>query len=187
MDPNLINITDGLLALAVVDEAAVSYAATWQAPDGATALAAVLADYVDGDSFSCQITSGRLTASKNVNRRDRAATFCSAASSSVTAGQSTYALDFSFFQDPHVRDGLSAFLWENDTLEVYFLLAADAGTTPPRAVGRALATSGSFLGEPRSDLTDSVSLDVVRRPDVVFGSAGSTRLITGTGTVTDSA
>jgi hypothetical protein len=30
-----------------------------------------------------------------------------------------------------------------------------------------------------------VSLDVKRKPDVVFGTTGSTRLITGTGTVTD--
>ena len=185
MDPNIINIEDGQLALTIVDEGADGYSAAWQAPDGATAATAVLADFLNGDSFSCQITNGRLTASKNVQRRDRAATFCSAASSSVTAGQSTYALDFSFFQDPHVRDGLSAFLWENDTLEAYFLLAGESGTTPPRAVGRCLIVSGSFLGEPRADLTDSVSLDVKRKPDVLFGTTGSTRLITGTGTVTD--
>lgn len=185
MDPNIINITDGQLGLSIVDEAAAGYSAAWQAPGGVTAAVAAIADYADGNSFSCQITNGRLTASKNVNRRDRAATFCSAASSTVTAGQSTYALDFSFFQDPHVRDGLSAFLWENDTLEAYFLLAGDAALAPPRAVGRVLIVSGSFLGEPRADLTDSVSLDVVRKPDVLFGVTGSTRLVTGAGVGTN--
>lgn len=185
MDPNIINITDGIVALAIVDEAAVGYSAAWQAPGGATAATAALADYVDGDAFRCQITNGRLAASKNVNRRARAATFCAPAGSSVTAGQSTYAFEFSFFQDPHVRDGLSSFLWENDTLEAYFLLAGEAGTTPPRAVGRCLIASGSFLGEADADLTDSVSLDVVRKPDVLFGTTGSTRLLTGTGTRTD--
>lgn len=185
MDPNIINIEDGQFALTVVDEGASGYLPTWQAPGGDTAATAALADYVDGDSFTCQITSGRLTASKNVNRRDRAATFCSAASSTVSAGQSNYALDVAFFQDPHVRDGLTAFLWENDTLEAYFLLAGDTGTTAPRAVGRVLITSGSFLGEARADLTDTVSLDVVRKPDVLFGTTGSTRLITGAGAVTD--
>lgn len=185
MDPNIINITDGQLGLAVVDEAAIGYAAAWQAPGGDTAATAALASYINGDGFSCQITSGRVVASKNVQRRDRAATFCSPASSTPTPGQSTYTLDFAFFQDPHVRDGLSAFLWENDTLEAFFLLAADLATAPPRAVGRVLITSGSFLGDPRADLTDTVSLDVVRKPDVLFGTTGSTRLITGTGTVTD--
>jgi hypothetical protein len=186
VDPNIINITDGQLGLTIVDEAAVGYSADWQAPGGATAATAVIADYVDGDSFTCQITTGRLTASKNINRRDRAATFCAPAGSTVTAGGSTYTLDVSFFQDPHVRNGLSSFLWENDTLEAYFLLAGDAGTTAPRAVGRCLIVSGSFLGEANADLTDSVSLDVKRKPDVLFGTTGSTRLITGTGSSTDS-
>ena len=186
MDPNIINITDGQLALTIVDEAAVGYSPAWQAPGGDTAATAALADYVDGDSFTCQITNGRLAASKNINRRARAATFCSPAGSSVTAGQSTYTLDFSFFQDPHVRDGLSSFLWANDTLEAFFLLTGNDGLNPPRAVGRCLIVSGSFLGEADADLTDSVSLDVKRKPDVLFGSTGSTRLVTGTGTSTDS-
>lgn len=185
MDPNILNITDGLLALTLVDEADVGYTAAWQAPGGATAATAALADYVDGDSFSCQITNGRITAAKNVQRRDRAATFCSPASSTPSAGQSTFALDFSFFQDPHVRDGLSAFLWANDTAEAYFLLAGDSALLPPRAVGRVLLVAGSFLGEARADLTDSVSLDIVRKPDVLFGTTGSTRLVTYTGTITD--
>jgi hypothetical protein len=185
VDPNIINITDGQLGLTVVDEGAVGYSPAWQAPGGDTAATATIADYVDGNSFTCQITSGRLAATKNVTRRDRVATFCAAASSTVTAGQSTYALDFAFFQDPHVRDGLSQFLWANDTLEAYFLLAGDTALSPPRAVGRVLLVSGSFLGEPRVDLTDSVSLDVLRKPDVLFGTTGATRLVTGTGTVTD--
>jgi len=187
VDPNIINVTDGQLALTIVDEADSGYSAAWQAPGGATALTATAADYVDGDSFSCQITSGRITAAKNVQRRDRAATFCSPASSTPQPGSSTFALDVAFFQDVHIRDGLSAFLWENDTLEAYFLLAGDTALAPPRAVGRCVITAGSFLGEPRADLTDSLSLDIVRKPDVVFGTTGSTRHITYTGTVTDSA
>jgi hypothetical protein len=185
VDPNIINIENGQLGLTVVDEGAVGYSAAWQAPGGDTAATATLADYIDGDSFSCQITSGRLVASKNVTRRDRAATFCAAAGSTTVAGQSTYTLDFAWFQDPHIRDGLSAFLWQHDTLAAYFLLAADSALLPPRAVGRVLLSSGSFLGDPRADLTDSVSLEVIRKPDVLFGSTGSTRLITGAGVVTD--
>jgi hypothetical protein len=185
VDPNILNIEDGLLALAIVDEAAVGYSAAWQAPGGDTAATAALVDYTDGDSFSCQITSGRIAASKNVQRRDRAATFCAPASSTPTPGSSTFSLDFAFFQDAHVRDGLSSFLWEHDTEVAYFLLAGDAGTTPPRAVGRCIIVAGSFLGDPRADLTDNVSLDIVRKPDVLFGTTGATRLITGTGTVTD--
>jgi hypothetical protein len=185
MDPVLVNIKDdGVFALAVIDRAAVGYSDAWQAPGGATAATADVDDYPDS-SFVCQITSGKLTASKNVNRRDRAATFCSPASSTPQVGQSTYALDVAFFQDQTVRDGISAFLYEHDTREAYFLLGLRGGTTPPRAVGRCYIVSGGFGGEPQADLTDSVSLDVAGKPDILFGSTGSTRLVTGAGTVTD--
>jgi hypothetical protein len=184
-EPAIFQVEDtGLVALTPVDRAASGYAETWQAPAGATAVTAALDDYTDGDGFSCQITSGKLTPSKQSTRRDRAATFCAPASSTVQVGQSTYALDIAFFQDPHVRAGLSAFLFEHDTEEAFFLLGGD-GAAPPRAVGRVRLVAGGFLGDPRADLTDSVSLDVVRKPDILFGATGSTRLVTGTGTVTD--
>jgi hypothetical protein len=185
--PNIINITDGVFGLSIVDEAAVGYSPDWQAPGGDTALTSVLADFVDGDTFTCQITSGRIASAGNINRRDRAATFCSPAGSTVSPGQSTHTLDVAWFQDPHIRDGLSSFLWEHDAEEAYFLLGGDAGTTPPRAVGRVYIQAGAFLGEAAADLTDSLSLPIVRKPDVVFGTTGSTRLVTGAGVTTDSA
>lgn len=184
-EPAIFQIEDtGVLGLTPVDRAAVGYSDAWQAPGGATALAATLASYTGGDGFSCQLTAGKLTPSKQSTRRDRPATFCAPASSNVQVGQSTYALDVAFFQDAHVRAGLSSFLFQNDTLEAYFLLGAD-GDNPPRAIGRVRLVAGGFGGEPRADLTDSVSLDVVRKPDVVFGVPGSTRLVTGTGVVTN--
>lgn len=184
VEPSVLTIENGgQMALTLVNEAVNGYLPTWQAPGGATAATATLANYTDGDAFSCQITSGRLVASKNVTRRDRAATFCAPASSTPTPAQTTYTLDAAFFQDAHVRDGLQAFLFENDTLEAYFLLAANAGTAPPRAVGRVILHAVGFLGEPQVDLTDSFSLDVVRKPDILFGFTGSTRLVSGAGTV----
>lgn len=185
MDPAIFSIEDtGVLGLTVVDRAAVGYTDAWQAPGGDTAITASLADYVDGDGFSCQLTSGKLTPSKQSTRRDRAATFCAPASSTVNVGQSTYALDVAFFQDAHVRDGLTAFLFAHDTEEAYFLLGSD-GAAPPRAIGRVKLVAGGFGGEPRADLTDTVSLDVVRKPDIVFGTTGNTRLVTGAGVITD--
>lgn len=185
-DPTILTITDGLLALSVVDEGAVGYAETHQAPGGATAATAALAAYTETEAaWSCQLTSGRLAATKNVTRRDRAATFCSPASSTPTPAQTTYTLDVSFFQDADVREGLQAFAFEHDAEEVYFLLGLRSGTEPPRAIGRAIMHAVGFGGDPQVDLTDSFSLDVVRKPDILFGRTGSTRLITGTGTVTD--
>jgi hypothetical protein len=185
-DPTILTVTDGLLALSVVDEGAVGYSAAWQAPAGATAATAAIAAYTETDeAWSCQITSGRLVASANVTRRDRAATFCAPASSTPTPAQTTYTLDASFFQDADIRDGLQSFLYEHDTEEAYFLLGLRAGTAAPRAVGRVILHSVGFGGEPQVDLTDSFSLAVVRRPDILFGTGGTTRLVTGTGVGTD--
>jgi hypothetical protein len=186
MEPTILQITDGTVALTVVDKAAVNYSDAWQAPGGKTAATATLADYVDATAaWTCQVTSGKLTPSKQSNRADRAATFCSPASSSVSPSQTTYTLDVSFFQDADVRGGLSSYLFENDTAEAFFLLGLGDGDAAPRAVGRVILVAGGFGGDPQANLTDSISLDLVRKPDVLFGRTGSTRLVTGTGTVTD--
>jgi hypothetical protein len=183
-EPAIFTIEDtGILGLTVVDRAAVGYSDTWQAPGGDTAVTATLADYVDGDGFSCQITSGKLTPAKQSTRRDRAATFCAPASSSVSVGQSTYGLDVAFFQDAHVRDGITAYLFAHDTEEAYFLLGGDAAD-PPRATGRIRLVAGGFGGEPRTDLTDSLSFDLVRKPDIAFGTAAAWTMVTGAGVVT---
>lgn len=185
MDPVVFQIKDGQLALTVVDRAAVGYLDAWQAPAGKTAETAALADYDDGQNYGCQITSGKLTASKQETTVERPATFCAPAGSSTSAAETRYTLDVDFLQDVSVRDGFSAFLAEHDTDEAYFLLALDAGTNPPRAVGRINLHDAGFGGAPRANLTDSLSFTCTRKPDRLYGSVGSTRLVTGTGVVTD--
>lgn len=179
-------ITDGIVALVVVDREAVGYTDALVAPAGHTAATAVLADYQDAANFGCQITSGKLTASKQSTTTDTPATFCAPGSSRATPQLTRYTLDLEFLQDATVRDGWLAFLAENDTAEAFFLLGLDAGTTPPRAVGRCYLHDTGFGGAPRANLTDTVSFDVIGKPDRLFGRTGSTRLITGAGVATDS-
>jgi len=183
--PVVFQIENGQVALTVVDRAAVGYTDAWQAPAGKTAATAALADYGDGQNFGCQITSGKLTASKQSTTVDRPATFCAPAGSTAVAQETTYTLDLEFLQDATVRDGISAFLYENDATEAFFLLSLNDATDPPRAVGRVNLHAAGFGGAPRANLTDSVSFDCKRKPDILFGVTGSTRLITGTGIVTD--
>lgn len=184
-DPVIFQIEDGVVALAVVNKAAAGYSDAWQAPAGKTALTAVIADYdTAGADWRCQVTSGQLTASASTTTTSVPATFCSPAREIPTPGETGYALALAFLQDPTIRAGLSSFLFQHDTKEAYFMLGLD-GTNPPKAVGRVRLVAGSFGGEARANLTADVSLALSRKPDIVFGRAGSTRLITGTGTVTD--
>jgi len=184
MATTVFQITDGLALLLPVDKTATGYADAWQAPGGKTAATAAAADYPTG-GFSCQITSGKLTASKQSSTIEVPATFCSPASSRVQPGETRYTLDLEFLQDVTVRDGFSAFLAENDAEEAYFLLGLNGGTTPPRAIGRVNLHDAGFGGAPRANLTDSVSFDCTRKPDRLFGVTGSTRLVTGTKVVTN--
>jgi hypothetical protein len=183
--PVVFQITDGIVVLEPVDREAVGYSDAWNNPTGKTAATAVLADYNGGEQFGCQITSGKLTASPQSSTVDVPATFCAPGSQRSSQNLTSYALDLEFLQDPTVRDGWLAFLAANDAAEAYFLLALNAGTNPPRAIGRVNLHDTGFGGAPRANLTDTVSFPCTRKPDRLFGTTGSTRLITGAGATTD--
>lgn len=184
--PVIFQIEDGVLALAVVDKGAVGYLDSWQAPGGKSATTAALVDYdTEGEDWRCQVTSAALTASASTTTTTVPATFCQPSEDRPNPGVTSYSLDASFLQDPTVRAGLSAFLFQHDTEEAFFLLGLDGDGTPPAAVGRVRLVAGNFGGTARDNLTADVSLGVVRKPDIVFGTSGSTRLIKGNGTVTD--
>lgn len=184
--PIVFQITDGIVTLTPVDREAVGYTDAWNNPTGKTAATAVLADYEDGTNFGCQITSGKLTASPQNTTTDVPATFCAPGSSRSSQQLTSYALDLEFLQDPTVRDGWLAFLAAHDAVEAYFLLALNAGTAPPRAIGRVNLHDTGFGGAPRANLTDTVSFPCTRKPDRLFGEGATTRLVTGAGAVTDS-
>ena len=184
--PALIQIQNGVFGLAVVDPSATGYLPAWQAPGGKTAATAAASDYgASAASFVCQIKSGQLTPSASNTTETIDATFCSPAQEVPNPGVTTYGLELSLFQDPHVRDGLSSFLFQYDVAEAYFLLGLNAGTTPPRAIGRVRVASIAFGGAARTNLSADVTMPLSGKPDILFGSTGSTRLITGAGVVTN--
>jgi hypothetical protein len=182
----IIQIEEGAFALALVDKAAVGYSDDWQTPGG-VALSTITAAAYDeeGEGWMCQVTSAALTSSPSTTTTTIPATFCGPARDIPTPGETGYTVDVSFLQDPQIRAGLSSFLYINDTAEAYFLLGLD-GDNPPKAAGRVRLAAGNFGGTARDNLTADVSLGCTRRPDVLFGVAGSTRLVNGvTGATTD--
>jgi len=188
--PVIFQIEDGWFALTLVDKAAVGYLDTWQAPTGKSVETVLITDYGSPggvDNWSCQITRGELTASANENSVDVPATFCAAGSTVPQPGTTSYAFEVEFLQDPNVEDGLTAYLFEHDTAEAYFALGLVAEGSPPTAVGRCRLLAGNFGGTARENLVSSLSLPVVRKPDVWFGSAPPGRIVRGDGTVTAAA
>lgn len=169
----------GTFALSIVDRADSGYLDSWQAPDGKRLPAAVVADYAsDSGTWKCQVTGSTLTSSPNITTSERAGTFCEAPGQSTVVGEDTFTIDLGFFQDPHVRDGLSAFLYENRTKEAYVYFGAD-GDNPPRMIGRIRLVSGSIGGDAHTDLTATTSFPLMSAPDIQFGTSGSNRVVRG--------
>jgi hypothetical protein len=165
----IFQIEEGEFALALVDTGAVGYTDAWQGPDGVTEATATMADYeTDAAHWLCQVTSAALNASPNANDVTVPATFCQPSTVVPQPGETSYSLDAEFLQDPIILNGLSQFLFENDTDEAYFLLGLNGGNAP-QAIGRVRLIAGSFGGPARENLTATVSLPCSRKPSIDWG------------------
>lgn len=181
-DPVVFMIEQGEVGLSVVDTAEVGYTDAWQAPGGKTVAAVALADYETASAaWSCQTTSGALTPAANTTTSDIPATFCTPAKSVPTPGETGFSLDLTFLQDVNVSTGLSAFLYANDTKEAYAYFGMNSGE-PPRMIGRVRLSAGLVGGDARTTLVATVSLPLVRRPDIEFGDATTSVIVPGSDT-----
>lgn len=165
----IFQIEEGEFALALVDTGEVGYTDAWQGPGGVTSATATTADYEAAAAhWVCQVTSAALNASPNANDVTVPATFCQASVVVPQPGETSYSLDAEFLQDPIILNGLSEYLFTNDTLEAYFLLGLNGGAAP-QAVGRCRLIAGSFGGPARENLTATVSLPCSRKPSIAWG------------------
>jgi hypothetical protein len=147
------------------------------APPAGTACEALAEDY---DAFTCQVTSGALVASPNVTQETIEATWCDPEEQVPQVAATSYTLELSYLQDPHIRLGLSRFLYEHDAELVYFFMGLD-GDNPPKAIGQLRVTSGSFGGAARTALTASTTLPCDGKPQVCFGDEDLSDAVGGTG------
>jgi hypothetical protein len=179
-EATIFQIELGTIAFSVVDKAEALYEDTWLAPAGADVATATLADYEAGSAtWTCQQTSGALTASQDTTTTDVPATFCSPARSIPQPAETSYSLDLSFLQDPQIAAGFNAFLFEYDTQEAYVLfgMADNSGTLPPKLIGRVRLVAGTIGGAARETLTADVSLPLSSKPQIMFGTGATTVVI----------
>lgn len=182
MSSNVFKIETGVLALTLVDTAAVGYETGWLSPGGKEVDAVLLADYTTGGSdFSCQVTSGAVNASPNTTDDTTPATFCGPEVTTTSVGVTSYTLDVAILQDPQIADGVSAWLFENDTKEAYYYLGLAGDGTPPASIGRCRAVAGAFGGDARVTLVATMSLPVSSKPDNWYGDATTNRVVKGDG------
>lgn len=147
----------------------------WQTPGGVALDTATIAEYTD---FTCQLTSGALTASPNTTDETTPATFCEPEKTTTKVGVTSYTVDVTFLQDPDLVQGLNRYLFQNDTLLAYFYLGLD-GASPPKTGGRVRLIAGTIGGEARVTLTADLSLPCEQKPDVEFGDATTSEVVAG--------
>lgn len=165
-------------ALAVINTGAAGYSSAWKTPNGSAVSAVPVSAYnmPANSSWQCQLLSGAINPSGNNTSRTRAATWCDTASEVSTPVASSYTLDIEIAQDPDTKDGLQAFLFENDAAEGYFYVGLASGG-PPRAVGRLYFQASAWGGAPATDLTAKLSLDLKSKPQLWFGTLASSRIV----------
>src|SRR5580765_5955220 len=127
MSRHIFKIEDGDFGLTVTDPAITDPCAATISPK-----------FTD---FTCQITSGALTASPNVTQETVAATWCDPEESVPQVGATSFSLELSFLQDVDVAAGLSRFLYEHDAGLAYFFMGM-SGDNPPKAIGQVRLVSG---------------------------------------------
>ncbi len=181
MSSTVFKVESGVLALTLVDPAAVGYLTSWQAPAGKEIDAVLLTDYASGSTLSCQVTSGALNATPNTTDDVTAATFCSPEETTTSVGVTSYTLDVAILQDPQIADGVSAWLFENDTKEAFFYLGLAGDGVPPASIGRVRVVAGAFGGDARVTLVATMTLPVVAKPDIWYGDATTNRVVKGDG------
>ena len=182
---DIFRIEGGTFSLLLVDTAAVGYLPEWQTPGGIEVDTITPAAYAgaagSGISFECQTTSAALVASANTTDDTTPATMCQPETTTTSVGVTSYSLDATVLQDPHISDGISAYLFEHDTKQAYFYLGLADADAPPKAVGVVRLVAGQIGGEVRVTLTADVSLPVERKPDLWVGNATTNRVIHGDG------
>ena len=178
---NVFKIDSGVFSLKLVDKQASGYLDTWQAPGGKSVDVVTTADYTGtgGIAFECQTTKSALTASSNTTDDTTPATMCSPEITTTIVGVTSYTLDATILQDPHISAGISAYLFENDTKEAYFYLGLEGASVPPAAVGRVTISAGAIGGDARTTLTADISLPVTQKPDLWVGDNTTKRVILG--------
>jgi len=178
-------IETGVLALTLVDPAAVGYDPAWQAPGGLEVFEVALTDYVtapaSGNDLSCVTTSAAINASANTTDETTPPTFCAPEVTTTTVGVTSYALDATVLQDPLIAGGVSAYMVEHDTKEAYFYLGLAGDGNPPAAIGRLRIIAGSFGGDARVALTSTHPLPISPKPDFWYGTATTNRVVKGDG------
>lgn len=180
--PNLFEIENGFFGLMLVDEEAVGWSDDWQSPAGDTgsgttaSILAELSDYAtpsagwSATGWACQITDAAVSAQASTRTQTVKPTWCEPGRTIPTPDETSFSAVINFYQDAHVRQSLSLWLFENDTREAYVYLGMN-NDDPPECVGVVRITAGAIGGAGRTPLETTATLSFTRKPLITRAAA----------------
>ena len=184
MTKTLFKIENGVVALALVDPAAIGYDPGWQAPGGKVLPTVAQADYDPTTTgYGCQLVTGVVSATQNTTSETVDGTWCDLPETQTIAGADTWSAAWDHYQDATLADGLSAYLFEHAGKDAYLYVACGGDQVPPAFIG-VVTLSASSIGGGRSANRSQVTMQFKRKPDGQFGTAADWKVIPGDGSTT---
>lgn len=136
----------------------------------------------DFTAYSCQVTSAQITATGNTTDKTTPATWCEPESTETVVGLTSYQIEASFLQDPHIVDGINRFTFEHDAEEVVFYISMGSNDEPPKATGHCTLSAGTIGGAARESLTFDATFPIKTKPIIAFGDAATSEIVGGPST-----
>lgn len=166
--PQYRKINNGVLAIALVDTAAVGYSPDWQTPGGVAIDVLTVAAFTDGPaaaSWQCQVTEAFVSASSNTTTEDVPDGWCGEGTTTTNVKGSSFALNLTWVQDEFLEDGgLTGWAYDNDAEEAYFLVAGDAAAGAARIAGRCWVIAGQVFGPANTINTSTAVWSCDKKP-----------------------
>lgn len=173
--PQYRKITDGIVALALVDTAAIGYLPEWQTPGGVDLATITVAEYAtgpDADTWKCQVTEAFVSASANTSTEDVPDGYCGVGTTITVVKGSSFALNMTWVQDEFTAGGgLVGWAYDHDAEEAYFLIAGDSATGAARLGGRCWVSAGQVFGTANTINSSSAVWNCDRKPDAEWPPA----------------
>jgi hypothetical protein len=180
-NPLLFKIENGVVALDLVDPAAVGYLATWQAPDGGTFPTVASAAYDPTTTgYGCQQVTGVVAATSNTTTEQLDGTWCAPPQTQIIQGADSWSVAWDLYQDATDPDGIVAYLYEHAGKKAYLYVACGGDAAPVAFIGR-VTLSAASIGGGRSANRSQVTFQYDAKPDGWFGTLAEWKIVKGDG------
>jgi hypothetical protein len=180
-NPLLFKIENGVVALDLVDTAAIGYDPAWQAPTGKEFPTVAVADYDPATAgYACQQVTGVVAATSNTTTENIDGTWCALPAVKTIQGADSWSVAWDLYQDATDPDGIVAYLYEHAGKDAYLYVGCGGDAKPVAFIG-VVTLSAASIGGGRQANRSQVTFQYKNKPDGWFGTLTDWKIIPGDG------